>query len=229
MQKGINFLMILAQKAVMYAQTVMLMLSCKSFQNPSCTDFMEVKSVMDVSYAEQWLICSWFATSSTITLLLLRSVCIFIHCSLQSPMWIGILIVHQLHVFWSHWNMSIHSYMLCYGKTLPPNSAASGTFSLWKPNRCMLLFIFAWCEWSDHVDDASGIRQWSRSNASLQQGDSMLVVVCTFSSGDNHEKLTLFRYFTTYSHLCLASCNWGIHPEKQLYNVNPVLCNDNEK
>jgi hypothetical protein len=46
MQKGATVLMIPAEEAITDVKAVMPVLFCKS-QNPSCTDFMEVNSVVD--------------------------------------------------------------------------------------------------------------------------------------------------------------------------------------
>jgi hypothetical protein len=48
-QKGIIFLMVLAQKMVTVVQMVMPMLLHELFKNPPCTNLTEVKPVTDVS------------------------------------------------------------------------------------------------------------------------------------------------------------------------------------
>jgi hypothetical protein len=48
-KKGLTFIMIVVQQALADCKIVALVLSCELFWNPSCTNFMKAKSVLNNS------------------------------------------------------------------------------------------------------------------------------------------------------------------------------------
>jgi hypothetical protein len=69
-QKGVTFLMIPAQRQLELSKRLRLFCFREMFRNPSCTSFIDVKAILDNFTGR--LFCSWFATSSIVTLLFSR-------------------------------------------------------------------------------------------------------------------------------------------------------------
>jgi len=144
------FLIILAEKVVTDVHTVTPMLFHELFWNPTCTEFMEVKSVTEDSIhrtvTNLQLVFHFNSHPSVVNqhadLLNVPST----HLCVQVP-----------------WNMSRHSYTLHCSKTVTTlcwqsamNLCTSDTFSPQKLNNSVLLSFGACHKWSSYVNNVSG-------------------------------------------------------------------------